>query len=235
MDVIKKLQFKVMATIMICLLGWGFHSCLDEKVDSYSRLTIGTIKVIEANDYYFALDDGSTMYPGDTTNIHNYTPVTGQRAILYFDLLDEKVPEYDYNALVYRIEDILTKDIYFMPTEKEDSIGDDRINLNNAWLSGNYVNMQYQFYYNEESGKVHMLNLVVNEANDNMSNEEGYLVLELRHNAYHDEQRTPGKGLVSFKLDNIAREMEGKKGLIIRINTLYDGVQYKKVDFASNK
>ena len=53
MDVIKKLQFKVMATIMICLLGWGFHSCLDEKVDSYSRLTIGTIKVIEANDYYF--------------------------------------------------------------------------------------------------------------------------------------------------------------------------------------
>lgn len=232
----KNLRFKVtvtmMATAVMCVLGLGLHSCLDEKVDSYARLTIGTIEVIEDNDYFFTLDDGTTMYPGDTTNIHNYTPVTGQRAIVYFDLLDEEVPGYDYNALIYRIENILTKDIYHMPTEKEDSIGDDRINLNNVWISGNYVNVQYQFYYNAESGKTHMLNLVVNEGSDGTDDEEGYLTLEFRHNAYYDEQRTPGKGLASFKLDNITHEMKDKKGLNIRINTLYDGIRYRKLDFA---
>lgn len=227
---IKKYMTRLLASVL-CIGSLGLHSCLDDTENDYSRLTIGTIEVIEKNDYYFALDDGTTMYPGDTTNIHNYTPVTGQRAIIYFDLLDEKVPGYDYNALVYRIEDILTKDIYFMPAEKEDSIGDDRINLNNVWISGNYVNIQYQFYYNEESGKTHMLNLVVNEGSEVTGDEEDYLTLEFRHNAYRDEQRTPGKGLVSFKLDNLARELEGKKGLNIRINTLYDGIRYRKVDF----
>ena len=224
----KNLRFKVtvtmMATAVMCVLGLGLHSCLDEKVDSYARLTIGTIEVIEDNDYFFTLDDGTTMYPGDTTNIHNYTPVTGQRAIVYFDLLDEEVPGYDYNALIYRIENILTKDIYHMPTEKEDSIGDDRINLNNVWISGNYVNVQYQFYYNAESGKTHMLNLVVNDSAPLPA--DAPLPLEFRHNAYGDTPLQGGTGIVSFRLDSVRGLLETGRDVRIRVHTLYNGVKY---------
>ena len=91
------------------------HACLDDDTTNHHQLTIGTIKVVDGQEYYFALDEGTKMYPGDTTNIHNYTVVPEQRAFVYFDLLEEKVSGYDYNAAIYRIENILTKDIYLMP------------------------------------------------------------------------------------------------------------------------
>ena len=57
------------------------------------------------------------------------------------------------------------------------------------------------------------------------------LELEFRHNKKGDEPVALGEGYVSFKLDKIAEEMKGKKGLKIRINTIHEGVKFKKVDF----
>lgn len=204
------------------------QSCLDEEND-YSQLTIGTVRMISGNDYYFALDEGSKMYPSDTTNIHGYQIVPGQRAFIYFNLLDEKINGYDYNAIVYRIENILTKDIYLMPEEKNDSIGDDPINVTNMWITNDYLNVQYQFYYDETNNIKHMLNLIANASE--AGNDEEYIDLEFRHNSFNDQKYRSGSGLVSFKLDNIAGTTYGKKGLRIRVNTLYDGMQYYTVDF----
>lgn len=207
------------------------HACLDDDTTNHHQLTIGTIKVVDGQEYYFALDEGTKMYPGDTTNIHNYTVVPEQRAFVYFDLLEEKVSGYDYNAAIYRIENILTKDIYLMPAEKEDSIGDDRINITNMWIANDHLNIQYQIHYDDTSNKSHMLNLIVNEAADDKNDKEDYLTLEFRHNAYGEAQRKLGPGIVSFRLNNIRQLAEEKRGLNIRVNTLYNGISYQTIDF----
>ena len=45
-----------------------------------------------------------------------------------------------------------------------------------------------------------------------------------------DPQRL-GEGYVSFKLDKIKDRMEGKKGLRIRVNTIYGGPKTYEVKF----
>lgn len=228
-----KRQRMTFVTLMLLILTTPMlQSCLDDWDNDYDTLfAIGTLEVIEGKDYYFKLDEGSKLYPSDTSYVHNYTVVDGQRAFIYFSKLDEKLQGYDYNARINHIENILTKDIYFMPAEKADSIGDDRINATDFWITGDYLNIKYQFYHSNNQEKKHMLNLVVNEASSGESDKPEYLSLEFRHNAYNDSQLQLGTGMVSFKLDNIAGLMEGKKGLTIRTKSLYDGERFTTVDF----
>ena len=221
----KKLRTTLAVFLLLLIAMPVLQSCLDDwNDDERSSLTIGTVRIIDGKDYYFALDEGTRMFPGDTAQVNNYTLVEGQRAFVYFNLLDEKVDGYDYNAKINHVENILTKDIYFMPAEKADSIGDDRINITNMWITGNYLNIQYQLYHSNSNDKKHMLN-----------DKEGYITLEFRQNAYDDEPLMPGQGLVSFKLDKIADRISGKTGLNIRVKSLYDGERYMTVDFKKDE
>ena len=232
----KKLRTILAAFLLLFIATPVLQSCLDDwDDDEHPSLAIGTVRIIDGKDYYFALDEGTRMFPGDTTQVNNYTLVEGQRAFIYFNLLDEEVTGYDYNAKINHVENILTKDIYFMPAEKADSIGDDRININNMWITDNYLNIQYQLYHSNSNDKKHMLNLIVNEASDGKNDKEGYITLEFRQNAYGDEPLIPGQGLVSFKLDKIADRIPGKTGLNIRVKSLHDGEYYKTIDFKTDK
>lgn len=228
----RKLKITSAAFLLLLVTMPLLQSCLDDwDNDDRSSLTIGTVRIIDGKDYYLALDEGTKMYPGDTTRINNYALIEGQRAFIYFNLLDEKIDGYDYNANINHIENILTKDIYSMPEEKADSIGDDRINISNMWITGDYLNIQYQLYHSNNPDKKHMLNLIINEASDGKNDKEGYVTLEFRQNAYDDSPHTPGTGLISFKLNNISNLIKDKKGLNIRFKSLYDGERYLTIDF----
>ena len=230
----KKLNISFMALVLLLLSMPALQSCLDNDWDNKypSLFAIGTVKVIEGNDYYFALDEGSKLYPGDTAALHNYAIVDGQRAFVYFDELNEKIEGYEYNAQIKHIENILTKDIYFMPADKADSIGDDRVNvIEPLWITGNYLNIKFQIYNSNNPDKKHMLNLVVNEGSTGENDKPDYVNLEFRHNSKGDEPVTLGTGLASFKLDNIAELSKGKKGLNIRVKSIYDGEKYITFDF----
>lgn len=227
----KKLRITRAASVLLLLATTVLQSCLDDWDDKYDTLfAVGTVKVIEGKDYYFALDEGSKLYPSDTTAIRNYAIVDGQRAFVYFRELEEELTGYEYNAQIKHIENILTKDIYSMPAEKADSIGDDNINATDLWITGDYLNIKYQFYHSNNAEKKHMLNLVINEASTGENDKADYVNLEFRHNAYSDNKLTLGTGLVSFKLDNIAEQLQGKKGLNIRVKSLYDGERFVTVD-----
>ena len=140
----KKLKTTFVTFLLLLTTMPMLQSCLDDDWNgsAASSLAIGTVRIVDGKDYYFALDEGTKMFPGDTTRVNNYALVEGQRAFVYFNLLDEKVDGYDYNAQINHVENILTKDIYFMPAEKADSIGDDRINITNMWIADNYLNIQ---------------------------------------------------------------------------------------------
>lgn len=232
----KKQKMTFVTLMLLFLTTPMLQSCLDDWNNDYNTLfAIGTVEVIEGKDYYFALDEGSKLYPSDTSYVHNYAVVDGQRAFIYFSKLDEKLPGYDYNAQINHIENILTKDIYFMPAEKADSIGDDRINATDFWITGDYLNIKYQFYHSNNEEKKHMLNLVVNEASTGENDKPDYVNLEFRHNAYNDSQQQLGTGLASFKLHNIGGLLEGKKGLSIRVKSLYDGERFTTVNISKEE
>jgi hypothetical protein len=204
------------------------QSCLDDDDNNdYNSLAITTIKVKAGQDYYFALDDGKKMLPGDTTSIHNYLVKDGQRAFVYFNLLEEKKEGYDYNAKVQYIENILTKSVIPMDEQTTDSIGDDRINIVDMWLGGGYLNIEFQLFGTQNIQKKHMLNLVRNERQDAPQEDADYINLEFRHNAYDDTPAYLGNGFVCFKLDNIDTT---KKGFNIRVNTLYNGIKQYKIN-----
>lgn len=228
----KKLRLSIIAFMLLLLITPTLQSCLDDLDDPYkgTLFAVGTLNVIEGKDYYFTLDEGSKLYPSDTTLIRNYAVVDGQRAFVYFTKLEEPLTGYEYNAQINHIENILTKDIYSMPAEKADSIGDDRINATELWITGDYLNIKYQTYHSNDQDKKHMLNLVINEASTGENDKPDYLTLEFRQNAYNDSPLMLGTGLVSFKLDNVADLLKDKKGLNIRINSIYDGEKYIIVD-----
>uniref|UniRef100_UPI0035A0B891 NigD1/NigD2 family lipoprotein n=1 Tax=Prevotella heparinolytica TaxID=28113 RepID=UPI0035A0B891 len=98
------------------------------------------------------------------------------------------------------------------------------------WIAGNYLNIKYQFYRSNHANK-HMLSLIVNEVSTDEKEKSDYVNVEFRHNAYKDNQQILASGLVSFKLDKISGLLKGKKGLNIRINSLYDGERFRTINY----
>lgn len=220
----KKPSFYLIVFMLACVMVPALQSCLSDN-DPYpsTYFTIGTLNIIEDREYDFILDDGDKMYPGDTSYIKNYTLEDQQRVFIHFIPLEEDMPGYEYNVRLLQLQSILTKDIITLTDDNATEIGNDRINATKLWISGDYLNIEYQFFHSDNEEKKHLLNLVINETSEASAPEEEYIKLEFRHNAYNDEQRKTGWGIVSFRLDKIAGEMEGKKGLKIYVNSIYDG------------
>ena len=110
----------------------------------------------------------------------------------------------------------------------EEKIGDDKINATYMWINKDkkYLTIEFQYYGTHSEDKKHFLNLVINNLTpaptaDEESEEDEFINLEFRHNSEGDYPQTLGEGYVSFQLDGIKKQMEGKKGLRIRVNTLY--------------
>lgn len=230
----KKYKTYLLCSFLV-FMALALQSCLDDS-DNFSDsfedtlLGMGTVQTLDEDDFYFLLDEGSKLYPTDRSEVRNYEAKDGQRAFVYFDELPERLPGYDYNAKVRLIENILTKDVYYMPAEKEDSIGDDPVNITQMWATRrDYLNIECQFYHNNDEKRKHMLSLVVNEAAADETAGSDCVTLEFRHNANQDPASYPGLSIVSYRLDAIAPLLEGKKELRIRVHTLYDGVKYMSV------
>ena len=228
--------FAIMTTMPI------FQSCLDDDNNPSDLFVISTINMIsqDSKDFYFTLDDGKKMYPSNGQGWNGSDFVEGQRAFVTFNELEEPVGGYDYNVQVKQINKILTKDIVTMDDEEntEEKIGDDKINATYMWINKDkkYLTIEFQYYGTHNEDKKHFLNLVINNpvpapTADEEDAEDEYINLEFRHNSEGDYPQTLGEGYVSFKLDEIKNQMEGKKGLRIRVNTLYGGVKTYEVKF----
>ena len=85
-----------------------------------------------------------------------------QRVFIHFLPLEEDIPAMTIMKLI-QLENILTKDIIPLTEETADSIGNDRINATSLWITGNYLNIEHQFFHSNNPDKKHMLNPVINE------------------------------------------------------------------------
>lgn len=212
------------------------QSCLDDDNGPNEALVISTINKIspDSKEFYFTLDNGKKMHPDNMQGWSGKDYEEGQRAFVIFNKLEQPVEGYDYNIQVRQIREVLTKDIVTMGGENtEEKIGDDKINATYMWISSDrkYLTIEFQYYGTHSTDKKHFLNLVINDAQPSPATDDDFINLEFRHNSEGDSPIHLGEGYVSFKLDEINERMEGKKGLRIRVNTLYNDIQTKEVKF----
>ena len=231
----KKLQ--MIAFALIVVLTPFLQSCMNDDGPNDS-LVISTVKVPDADskEYYFVLDNGEKMFPGDTHWVSGYKAIDGQRAFVICNELDQPVAGYDYNVEVKDIRNITTKDVIDLTEENKDKIGNDKINATYMWIAQGYLTIEFQYMGTHSEDKKHFLNLVVNKLSImNPKVDDDYLTLEFRHNAEGDLPNQLEEGYVSFKLKEIEEEMTGKIGLKIRVNTLYSDMKVYTVDFPAEK
>mgnify|MGYP003044670505 FL=1 len=237
----KKLKFITLTLAIIITLPM-LQSCLDDNDHQSRSLVISTINQIseDSKEFYFTLDNGKTMFPSNSQAWGGEKFENGQRAFVIFNELEQPVNGYDYNVQVKQINEILTKDIVEMDDDEntEEKIGDDKINTTDMRINkdNKYLTIEFQYYGTHSADKKHFLNLVIPKAEAAPTTEDGsgkdeYINLEFRHNSEGDYPQTLGEGYVSFKLDKIKDRMEGKKGLRIRVNTLYSGIKTYEVKF----
>ena len=112
-------------------------------------------------------------------------------------------------------------------------------NLTKEWLTF------YALYPVSDNSK-HTFTVIVNEVKDEGEKGDGgaeqseaaetdYLQLELRHNPGGDTQGYTDGYYVSFNLTPLAERLEGKKGVVLHIETNKNGPQEIKLDLPQKK
>ncbi len=217
----------------VILSSTAFYSCLKDDGNSLNDANLGivTIKPLSSDSYYLQLDDTTTLWP-----VNNYVPsnLKERRAIVYFQLLPEKMAGYTHSVNIIRMDSVLTKPIAENLGAKNDEVyGKDPVTMyqNSLWVKGGvwiedgYLNINF---ISEFGGyKKHFLNLI--PASEN--NQDPYS-LEFRHNAYDDPKTTRQEGLVAFDL----KTLPDTKGETVKLKIKYksyDGDKTIELDYKS--
>ena len=98
------------------------------------------------NEVGFAcqLDNGETLYPGKLRINYKVNSEIAQRAIIYFSEIKTPIQGFTYNADIFNIIDITTKEIQTLKGGLEEAFTyDSAIKLDGIAISGNYINVEY--------------------------------------------------------------------------------------------
>lgn len=198
---LKKRSVMKKMIVIICLAVF-LISCTD-KEDTYVDNSIVSVATVEnpenLNNFYLILDNNERLYIS-VSDLKYYRPKDGQRIIAKYKILSS--PRADESTYKHGIQlldsyEILTKDIYRIKPEEQDSIGNDRINVRGLWIGNNFLNVEFDYPGNNRS---HSINLVF----DSLRNDtDGKIHLEFRHNANGDYPSYSKWGIVSFRLNTL--------------------------------
>ncbi|MDR2037666.1 MAG: NigD-like protein [Bacteroidales bacterium] len=190
-------------------------ACNDDDDDPDTMyISIATVENPEnKSTFFFKLDQSQGRMLTAETLLPNYRPKDGQRIVATYSLLSDKSSEgeYDYDVRLYRVYSILTKEIFEITPETQDSIGNDKIGINDIWISADYVNVEFMY---RGFNKAHFINLV---SDDSEVYDDGKIHLEFRHNANDDSPLQNKWGLASFDLAPFLEDGSGQ--LIFVIHT----------------
>lgn len=224
--------------LFAAIAGAMCAGCDDDRNDYPSQWAFATVCPLENNDYYFVLDNGKSLYPGDKSRIGAFQAKADARAVVYFTLLKQPAPGYDYNAELYAIQDVYVGSTLIVDSSSEtEGLPDDKISFFGARFSTGYLNLSVGF--DATDLEKHSFKLIYDsEAEIDAENRrEGYLNVELRHDADGDiTGRDYSNLFVSFPLnDDFKALLAGKQGIILRVNTRLNGVKYIQIDREGEK
>jgi hypothetical protein len=178
--------------------------------DGYSlgnfRISIGNVENPERDRaFYINLDNGKRLWTAASAYA-DYRPKDGTRILANYTILsDAENSTYDHDVKLNEVYEVLTKPIFEITPETEDSIGNDPVEVRQMWIGRDYLNVEFVYY---GAYRTHFINLVPAE----MKNpEEGHVYLEFRHNANNDSPRMLYGGYVSFELGLLKENADAGK------------------------
>jgi len=210
---IRLIGLAFLATVVSVL---SFTSCdLDDDGYSLGKFWLGLATVHPEGDGAFSLvlDDGTKLWIA-ASNVYNYHPVEGQRALVDYTILGESDGHFDYYVKLNGIKDILTKGVIDLTPENADSIGHDAIKILKIWVGDNYLNINFGYNVGSE-GVVHYINLVNNTSDNDPV--DGRIPLEFRHNSNNDAQKYGATGYVAFDLRPYMEEGKESVDFLIKV------------------
>lgn len=219
---------RVFFFLILGVLSVFFTGCDLNDDDGYSLdnawIGFGLIqKDSVANTYQINLDDGAILFPATYPDLIDQVK-NNERVLANFTILGDKSNAEDqeqYYVRVNSLRKILFKGILDITPEVEDSIGNDPIHVEKVWLKNNMLNFELKYWGGSET---HFINLVkqpgaVTDAN-------GPVILELRHNNNGDAEQFPLSAIVTFKLDSL--KIAGQDSTLFKVTAKdYDGTDFE--------
>lgn len=212
-----KTKFKI---LFLSLLVPIFVACDFDDDDGYVidnyYTDIATVQNPDSlSTFFFKLDNDKLMWTA-ASNFYNYRPKDGQRIIANYSLLSDKRATglYDYDVKLNNVYSILTKGIFQITPSKQDSIGNDSIQISDIWIGSDFLNIEFIYPgYNQ----THYINLV---SDISKVYTDGKTHLEFRHNANGDNPTYNRKGIVSFNLKSLQTSavVDQTISLVVHVN-----------------
>lgn len=205
---------------LIALIFPFLMACQNDDNDfNNSSTAMATVEnPTQKTDFYLNLDNGGRLKVSSSA-IQYYRPKDGQRVIADFSVI-AVTPESSIYSHVVRLNDVyevLTKNIFYVSPATQDSIGNDKIQIQDIWIGGNFLNVEFVYPgYN----RTHYINLV---SDDSKQYTDGKIHLEFRHNANNDYPDYNKWGIVSFNLASLRNPNDYKVDLVIHTNEFYSG------------
>ena len=196
-------------------------SCNKSSSGDYAQGTIFVNAQVSATGFYFVTDEGETLYASEYLE-PVYRPTWGDRSILAYRILSEKVPGFDYNIKVYGAEKVRWGDSTIVETTDEmDNFGEGRISFQMMQWSKKTLNL-----FAVPNGSSKGTYTLVYNADPTFKPKftaDGYINLVMCHDTSSDQtssNQTLGEYL-SFDLSLFDEliEQEGAKGVIIEATT----------------
>lgn len=195
--------------------------------DSYSlgdfRIAIATVVSEGENPYSLLLDNGQRLWPAATDV--QYAPKYNQRVFVNYTILSGKQNGYDHYVKINDVWNILTKKTMELNAHNADSIGDDPVKINAAWVGNDFLNIDFMFNYGGK--QAHAINLVHNTLSSFATPDA--IDLELRHNAYGSTQSNLYEGFVCFDLKPLKVQNADSVKIAIHVKDWDGGKTYNVV------
>lgn len=215
--------------MMVLVLIPTLQSCDNDDDYSLDNFTIAlvTVKKDAGKVPYFVSDKGLKLWAA--ASLVPYRDLEdGARLMASFTLLSDKQGEFDHYVRLNDYSKVLTKDVINLNLANKDSIGDDKVRITDMWVSGDYLNVEFQM--NLPSANKHRVNLVKNTTVTDPADD--YIHLEYRYNDMDDVTSYIAHSVVSFKLGENSPLKSTKKGLKIRINSAVNGEKIIQLDYS---
>lgn len=179
-----------------------FTACDDDEDYYYVHngdmwSTYGNLEKIDngsCQKYAIRMDDGDRLIVTDGMFFSADEGDEGMRVHVRYAYVGSERGEaglngtMDYYIRLYGINEVLCKEpvkqsfINENEEHRQDSIGNDPINVTDAWLGGKYLNVEFQVLVKNNSDVKHFINLV----QEDVETHNDTVYVYLRHNAYED-------------------------------------------------
>ncbi len=213
---------KLIYILLLAVLAPLAQSCNTDG-NSANTTVLATVRSnISKFGFMLVLDNKQTVEVTDVKCI--YKPIDGDRVLAYCDLENTVTPGsgYNYSAAIYQVVPIVTTDVKTLSDPADDNYGNDGIKVLNAWVSGGFLNLEFQVYLNNASSAKCDIQLVNNTIGGNKNDgSNNYYELELRNKSdlNLEEAHSLAYGIACFRLGELDPEREGLTGGIKLIHT----------------